>query len=161
MADLHEPDRVLGPVGAVLYRLAAVSADSPAAKHLPGDNAAGARTLLALLDWPVAQLLALSLALVGNFDTTLDAWREAGGASLSLDHGFLAAAARASVRVELAEEADDERDTFGGTDTMGSNVLYADATEMPELREAMSLVWRSLLVWLAVMALFVIAGWVS
>ena len=33
--------------------------------------------------------------------------------------------------------------------------------ELPELRDAMSLVWRSLLVWLAVLALFVIAGLVS
>ena len=42
---------------------------------------------------------------------------------------------------------------------------YADGQvaigELPELRDAMSLVWRCLLVWLAVLALFVIAGWVS
>ena len=30
--------------------------------------------------------------------------------------------------------------------------------ELPELRDAMSLVWRILLLWLAVMALFVVAG---
>jgi AmpE protein len=35
------------------------------------------------------------------------------------------------------------------------------ATDLPELRDAMSLVWRSLLVWLAVLALFVIAGFVA
>ena len=48
----------------------------------------GARKLLAILDWPVAQLMTLSLALVGNFDTVLGAWREAGGASFQLDHAF-------------------------------------------------------------------------
>jgi AmpE protein len=32
---------------------------------------------------------------------------------------------------------------------------------MPELRDAMSLVWRILLLWLAILALFVVAGWVS
>ena len=32
---------------------------------------------------------------------------------------------------------------------------------LPELRDAMSLVWRILLLWLAVLALFVIAGWVA
>ena len=37
----------------------------------------------------------------------------------------------------------------------------AQAPALLELRDAMSLVWRSLLVWLAVLALFVIAGWVS
>jgi len=153
---------LLGPVGALLYRLAAVSADGDVARSLPSENAAGARTLLAVLDWPVAQLMSLSLALVGNFDTALGAWRDAGAASLTLDHRFLAAAARASVRVELAEEAQDEEIGMphGGNPAGGSQVLL-DAADMPELRDAMSLVWRSLLVWLAVLALFVIAGWVS
>jgi AmpE protein len=32
---------------------------------------------------------------------------------------------------------------------------------LPELRDAMSLVWRILLLWLAVLALFVIGGWVA
>jgi AmpE protein len=33
--------------------------------------------------------------------------------------------------------------------------------ELPELRDAMSLAWRILLLWLAAMALFVLAGWVA
>jgi AmpE protein len=32
---------------------------------------------------------------------------------------------------------------------------------LPELRDAMSLVWRMLLLWMAVLALLVIAGWVG
>ena len=110
-----------------------------------------------MLEWPVAQLMSLSTALVGNFDTALGAWRDAGGASLSLDHGFLAAVARASVRSELAEEVADYADESGLATPPAIVVLG----ELPELRDAMSLVWRSLLVWLAVLALFVIAGFVS
>jgi AmpE protein len=33
--------------------------------------------------------------------------------------------------------------------------------ELPELRDAISLVWRMLILWLAIIALFVIAGWVA
>ena len=33
--------------------------------------------------------------------------------------------------------------------------------ELPELRDAMSLVWRILLLWLALLAVVVIGGWVS
>ena len=33
--------------------------------------------------------------------------------------------------------------------------------ELPELRDAMNLAWRILILWLAVLALFVLAGWVS
>jgi hypothetical protein len=33
--------------------------------------------------------------------------------------------------------------------------------ELPELRDAMNLAWRVLVLWLAVIALFVVAGWVG
>ena len=152
---------LLGPVGALLYRLAAMSAEGAAARGLPSETAAGARTVLALLDWPVAQLMTLALALVGNFDTVLGAWRDGGGASLKLDSGYLGAVARASVRVELAEEAADRLDEQAEQRADGGGAPAAAVTDMPELRDAMSLVWRSLLVWLAVLALFVIAGFVG
>jgi AmpE protein len=154
---------VLGPVGALLYRLTVISCEGALARKLPAvETAQGARTLLKILDWPVAQLLTLALALVGNFDTVLGAWREAGGASLTLDHRFLDAAARASVRIELAEEVADYADELGEQAGVASTAATTTALpELPELRDAMSLVWRSLLVWLAVLALFVIAGFVS
>ncbi|WP_408950993.1 cobalamin biosynthesis protein [Lysobacter sp. Hz 25] len=148
---------LLGPVGALGYRLVALAAEGEASRHLPGETLAGARTALALLDWPVAQLLTLALALVGNFDTVLGAWRESGGARFSLDNRFLGAVARASVKCELAEEAADYVDESGVANT----AVALAASEAPELRDAMSLVWRSLLVWLAVLALFVIAGFVA
>jgi AmpE protein len=150
---------VLGPCGALLYRLTVLASEGSYAHKLPAEAAEGARTLLQLLDWPVAQLLTLSLALVGNFDTVLSAWREAGGASFTLDHRFLDAAGRASVRTELADEAADYAEEFGAQSDAASTVVTAP--ELPELRDAMSLVWRSLLVWLAVLALFVIAGFVA
>lgn len=149
---------LLGPVGALGYRLVALAAEGEASRQLPGETLGGARTLLALLDWPVAQLLTLALALVGNFDTVLGAWRESGGARLSLDNRFLGAVARASVKCELAEEA---ADYVGESGVASTTAVALAASEAPELRDAMSLVWRSLLVWLAILALFVIAGFVA
>lgn len=150
---------LLGPVGALLYRLAALSVEGEAARRLTSATRSGARMLLAILDWPVAQLMTLAMALVGNFDIVLGAWRESGGASFNLDHRFLDAVARASVKSELAEEAADYVDEH--VDDSGGRAALVATSELPELRDAMSLVWRSLLVWLAVLALFVIAGWVS
>jgi AmpE protein len=148
---------LLGPFGALLYRLAALAADGDDARLLPEDTAAGARWLHALLDWPVAQLMTLSMALVGDFDTVVGAWKDNGGASFRLDAGFLAAAARASVKSELADEAMD----YVEEGVAGSTALVQQLGELPELRDAMSLAWRTLLLWLAVLALFVLAGWVS
>jgi AmpE protein len=150
---------VLGPVGAVLYRLAALSCEGSFAAKLPPQAAQGARTLLRVLDWPVAQLMTLALALVGNFDTVLSAWREHGGATFELGHRFLYAAGRASVRIEMAEEFADDLDQ--ATEASAERPRVVSMPGLPELRDAMSLVWRLLLVWLAVLALFVIAGFVA
>ena len=108
-------------------------------------------------------LMTLALALVGNFDTVLGAWRESGGASFDVRKPFLGAVAQASVKCELAEEAADYADDTSAAAEAGLVPPPVPATsgEVPELRDAMSMVWRSLLVWLAVLALFVIAGWVS
>jgi len=147
---------LLGPVGALTYRLSAWAAEGDAA-DLPPETLAGAKTWLAFLDWPVAQLMTLALALVGDFDTVVTAWKDNGGATLDVQRGFLAAAARASVRTELADEAMD----YADHGVVAPGTLVAVMGELPELRDAMSLVWRILLLWLAVMALFVVAGWVG
>jgi AmpE protein len=146
----------LGAAGALLYRLAAEAAEGAAAESLPAPVREGARRLFALLNWPVAQAVTFSLALVANFDTVLGAWREHGGSDARLEHAYLGAAARASVRCEVAEEAQEliEEGASPGS-------AWVQLGEMPELRDAMSLVWRILLLWLAVLALFVVAGWVS
>lgn len=182
---------VLGAVGALLYRLVAYAAEDEPALYLPTGTVAGARRLLAVLDWPVAQLMALSLALVGNFDVVVSAWKTAGGAALRAGTDMLAAVGRASVRWELDEEAGDlaahvpaaaqpagSMSDVAAVAAMGGFGIapgdadaplperpgVAEALDLPlvqALRDAMSLVWRVLLAWLAVLALFVVAGWVN
>jgi AmpE protein len=143
---------LLGPFGALGYRLLALAAVGPYAPRLPLTTALGARAVLAAMEWPVAQLITFSLALVGNFETVFGAWRAAGGNRWQLDSGFLGPVACASVRGELDEEAHDYSDAG-----MAVPVLR----RLPELRDAMSQIWRVLLLWLVVLALLVIAGWVS
>ena len=106
--------------------------------------------------------------MLGNIDNVLDAWRGAGGASMRLDNRFLGAVARASVRRELAEEAAEAAAQGAAEDPVDPHadgdiavVGGYEMSDLPELRDAMSLAWRCLLVWLAVLALFVIAGFVS
>lgn len=150
---------VLGAVGALLYRLVALAAEEEPALYLPAGTVEGARRLLGLLDWPVAQAMALSLALVGNFDAVVSAWRAAGGAGLRGATRMLAAAGRAGVRWELDEDAQDAPAAApAGAVPMASAL---DAPLAQALADAMSLVWRVLLAWLAVLALFVVAGWVN
>ncbi|GIX37833.1 MAG: membrane protein [Silanimonas sp.] len=140
---------LLGPVGAVGYRLVALSAQGAARERLPQAQGGTAATLLALLDWPVAQLMTLTLALAADFDAVIGAWRQWHAEGIRLGLGHLEAAARASVAVELAEE-----DAYAADGP-------AQAPALLELRDAMSLVWRILVIWMGVLALFVVAGFVG
>ena len=141
---------VLGAAGAMLYRLVSLSAQGEARRNLPPAQSEAAVLYIALLNWPVAHLMTFGLALAANFDSVLAAWRDwhAQGRR-GLDIGFLGAAARASVTSELAEE---DAYAIDGP---------AQAPALLELRDAMSLVWRILLLWLAVLAVFVVAGFVN
>ena len=141
---------VLGPAGALLYRLVSLSAQGHSQEVLSPAQGAAAKWWLAVLNWPVAHLMTFGLALAANFDGVLAAWRDwhaQGG--WRLDIGFLGAAARASVVCELAEE---DAYAIDGP---------AQAPALLELRDAMSLVWRVMLLWLAVLAVFVVAGFVN
>ena len=142
---------LLGPVGALAYRLLALLAVGPMRSLASAECLAGARQVLGWLEWPVAQLMSLSMALVGNFDTAYKAWRQAHGNQWAASTVFLGAVARASVSAELREEAHDYSDA-------GMLPVWR---RLPELRDAMSLVWRMLLLWMAALALLVIAGWVT
>lgn len=147
---------LLGPFGALLYRLVALETEGEHSALLPLGTLAGARALRAVLDWPVSQLMTLSMALAGDFDTVLAAWKERGGSGFNLDADFLGAAGRASVRAEVAEEVRDYVE-----EGVAGPELALQMGELPELRDAMSLAWRILLLWLAVVALLVLAGWVA
>jgi AmpE protein len=138
---------VAGAVGALGYRLISLCAQGEARRSLPEGQRGVARISLAVLNWPVAQLMTFALALAADFDRVLSAWRDWHAQGVRLDPGFLDAAARASVASELAEE-----DAYAVDGP-------AQAPDLLELRDAMSLVWRILLLWLGMLALLVLAGW--
>ncbi|HTI95536.1 MAG TPA: cobalamin biosynthesis protein [Rudaea sp.] len=131
---------LLGPCGALLYRLAQLLAAAPVT-----DESALARKFAALLDWLPAHLMALALALASNFDAVFSAWRDYHRAHprgyANLDLGFLDAIGRASVVADVAADG------------------QADAqSPLVALDDAMVLVRRVLVIWLTLMALVVLGG---
>lgn len=140
---------LLGPLGAFGYRLVVLLAQGSIAAQLAPPARAGARALQAALEWPVARLMAVSMALAGDYDAVFGVWRQAGGARWGAEPGFLATVA---VRAVAAERREDEAEDVE---------LPPRHRQLPELHDLMNLLWRMLLLWLAVLALFVIAGWVG
>ncbi len=137
---------VLGPCGAVLYRLTQLARTRAFGGELPTNHADALERLLRVLDWPAAHLMTLALAVAADFDAVASAWRDfhaARGRWFVSDIGFLLAAGRASVEVE--EELDEHYDVTG-------------RSALAELSQAMALNWRILIVWLVVFSLLVLAG---
>lgn len=140
---------LLGPVGALGYRLARLLAEDRSS-HYGGDAASrsAARRLGELLDWIPAHLMVFAMALVSDFDAVIKAWRgwhgQPGQAARSFDPGFLGAVARAGVDADV--EAGD-----GYATDVGDPLL--------ELSDARRLLGRVLVVWLAVAAVVVLASW--
>ncbi len=137
---------VLGPCGALLYRLAQLIALAPEFAHeQTSSTQMAAQRLASILDWAPAHLMALCLALASNFDAVFKTWhdyhRAHGNGYFTLDLGFLAAIARASVDADVAAE-DHE-----AADAQNPNVV---------LEDAMVLVRRVLVVWLTLVGLIVI-----
>src|SRR5574343_2499 len=127
---------LLGPGGALAYRLLYLLVHHKHDMALPEPLRETAGKALNLAHCPPAHLMTLAMALAAN-------------CGLRADYGFLAAAANASVASELADE---EADAVDGPSS-GPALL--------ELRDALSLAWRMLLLWLALLAIFVPAGFLD
>lgn len=136
---------LLGPAGALGYRLAWVTADATDPR-----TRQAARRFASALDWLPAHLMVLAMALVSNFDAVTGAWRawhaEPAHSMGGLDPDFLAAVARSGVDADIAAGDGTSTDTHD---------------PCVELADARRLMFRVLVVWLAVVALVVLAGWVT
>ncbi len=140
---------LLGPVGALLYRLTQLLAFAPDyARALPASQQALAEKFARALDWLPAHLVVLALALASDFDAVFKTWRDYhashGKGYFCLDLGFLNAIARASVDADIAA---------------GDGHAVDPGSPLVALDDAMTLIRRVLIVWLVILALIVIAGW--
>ena len=141
---------LIGPIGAVGYRLVQLLARSPAFADAAGDLRPTFERTALILDWLPAHLLAWTLALVTDFDASVRAWRDYhaahGHGYFTLDLGFLGAIARAGVDADLA--AGD-----GGTESISD--------PLTELADSRLILRRALFGWIAVIAVIVIGGWAT
>jgi AmpE protein len=142
---------VLGPAGALGYRMIQLIArDGAFAGCIDASQHALVERTLRILDWAPAHLMALTLALVSDFDAIVRTWREYhaahGQGYFTLDLGFLGALARSGV----------------DADVVAGDGYAADVGDpLNELADARRVLRRILVTWLAVLALLVLAGWVT
>lgn len=140
---------VLGPVGALLYRLVRALGHDDALR-LDNEAHTLSQRLANALDWLPAQLMVFTLALVGHWDAVIGAWRHWHQQALPNSWfrdgpGFLADASRADIQSEVEG---------------GEGYAEERSDTLLELRRLRSALLRALLAWLSIVALIVIGGWV-
>lgn len=138
---------ILGPAGALGYRIVQLLARHPGFTTEIDASQRGLLERTALvLDWAPSHLVALTLALVSEFDAVIKTWRDYhaahGRGYFTLDLGFLGALARAGV----------------DADVLAGDGYAADVSDpLVELADAHMVLRRILVGWLVVIALLALA----
>ncbi len=127
---------ILGPVGALLYRLAALSMKDEVSSD--GAQLAAAR-LTWLLEWPVVRVLGLSFALTGNFVGCFKRWKEC-----------LMCTDRPTDEIM-------EHYVHGALNLNGEELVLEQVTEQ-EVEALLPLLSRTLVLWLCVLAVLSLFG---
>jgi membrane protein required for beta-lactamase induction len=131
---------LLGPLGAVAYRSAAVLYQQYRDDGGFGDSVAW---LYALLVWVPVRLVALGYALSGHFDAAVEGWRKV--------HQMPPQGGEGSLQVLAVT----------GAAALGVGEGDGGQVGVESVRAAMRLVWRTLVIWMVVIALLTLVGWTS
>lgn len=152
----------LGPAGAVLYRLSEFVArywqHQSKAHHQPVSAALQqvATTAWWVIDWLPARVTALGFAVVGSFEEAIDAWRSyaqrPGADPQRSSDGVILAATSGAVNVRLGSAA-----APSPAVPEGEPAASGQEPELAHLRSIVGLVWRSVVMWMLLLALLTLA----
>ena len=157
-----------GPLGPILYRLAEYLSrrwNRPPAGALPPDRFGEfARRAFAWIDWLPARLTALGFAIAGDFEGAIYCWRKVtrppstvGGMPQPDSRTVILAAAGGALGCRVLSSAE----SAGYFDEAGLEGGGLSEPGTGTLNAAVGLVWRALLLWLALLLAISLAGWLA
>ena len=163
----------LGPAGAVLYRMAEFASRYWAYKNRTVGEPMNERLmalsqrLFSFVDHLPARLTAFGFAVVGNFEEAVSCWRRDAGLWRHPNEGIILAAAAGGLGVQLGGSAapgvtPDRSKTFdrgASSGEMEAEGSTPGAVPVPgHLRSVVGLVWRSVILWMLLVALLSLAN---
>jgi len=162
----------LGPLGAVLYRMAEFAArywSYPSkALGVPANPQlmAVSQQMFRWIDHVPSRLTAFGFALVGNFEEAINAWRRDAALWKHTNEGVILASAAGAVGVQLGGGAapgvtpDRSRSFEAGPtdDAAAEGSTGGEPPQLGHLRSVVGLVWRSVVLWMLLVALLTLAN---
>lgn len=163
----------LGPAGAVLYRMAEFASRYWAFKSRTTDAPTNERLMQVSLrvfgwiDHVPARLTAAGFAIVGNFEEAVNGWRRDAGLWRHANEGIILASAAGALGLQLGGSAapgvtPDRSKTFDAginPDSMDTDgATPGQQAQLGHLQSVVGLVWRSVILWMLLLALMTLAN---
>jgi adenosylcobinamide-phosphate synthase len=114
------------------------------------------------MDWLPSRMTALGFAIVGSFEDAMDGWRNHAQNFPEDNDGVILAATAGAINIRLggaplqAPNEDSE-----GNDTAGSSSTPGRVPEVAHFAQVVGLVWRTVIMWLVLVALLTMANLVG
>ena len=153
---------LLGPAGALFYRLAHSFDDLWGRRSETefGEFGQFAHEAFVLIDWLPIRVTAASFAVVGDFEDAVHCWRTQAVRWPEAGSGILLSSGAGALGVRLGMPVHDAIQEMGESGERPELGLGEDA-DPDFMLSTIGLVWRSLVLGLAVLALIWVSGWVG
>ncbi len=158
----------MGPVGAVVYRMSEFVPrywrHHHAAAHVQSASGAlqeVARQVWHVVDWLPARITAIGFAVVGSFEDAIDSWRAYERGAVVDNDGVILASTAGAIDLQLGPSRDElpvAMRTAGYPDAvLSGSGSGGQQPEVGHLRIVVGLVWRSVVMWMILLALLSLA----
>jgi len=133
---------LLGPVGAVLFRVSVLLKENQQTEN--DDFADASRELYRIMIWLPARICVLSYAVAGNFVDTMSYWNGVSDLWLRDSEDFIVVSGVGALRYEQR---------------VGRDELEDEEPDIAGIQHALSLVKRAVIVWVVLLGLLTVTGW--
>ncbi|WP_035053086.1 CobD/CbiB family protein [Andreprevotia chitinilytica] len=147
---------IAGPAGAVLYRAACLLEQKWGSHEEANSFGRCAQGVLAVLDYLPVRFTAAGFAIMGDFEDAVYCWRSQAQAWGNYAQGIILAAGAGAIGIRLGEALHMDH-----TVKFRPEIGIGDAANADYLASAVGLIWRSILLWLALVLLFSLGQWLA
>lgn len=141
-----------GPLGPVLYRSTELLNERWGGR--PDSFGDFAVRAFDIIDWLPTRMTAMSFAITGNFEDAVYCWRAQAASWMNHNQGIILASGAGALGICLGDSLQEP-----GGEYYRPELGVGEKADMDFLQSAVGLVWRTLVLWLALILLLEMASW--